>query len=174
VDQVRTTAALISPLASVELPSRPTVNHNVSVVSRGLVLGAVLSLLLIAASLLVGQLEQLRERRRVLAVLCAVGTARRVIALSVLWQSVLPMLLGLVPAVADGLALGAVPLHLVDLPTAFDRGAVGLMVGLGALSVLVVTLGSQPLLMRMMRPGGLRHERPGIPSWYEQAAEESA
>jgi len=158
VDQVRTTAALISPLASVALPSRPTVNHNFSVVSRGLVLGAVLSLLLIAASLLVGQLEQLREWRRVLAVLRAVGTARRVIALSVLWQSVLPMLLGLVPAVAGGLALGAVLLHLADLPTAFDWGAVGLMVGLGALSVLLVTLGSLPLLMRMMRPGGLRHE----------------
>ena len=159
VDQVRTAAALISPLAAVSFPGQAEqVNHNFSIVSRGLAIGAAITLLLIAASLLVGMLEQLRERRRVLAVLHAFGTAPRVIALSVLWQSLLPMALGLLLAVSGGLALGGVLLHLAALPVSFDWGGVGLMAGLGALSVLLVTVLSLPLLLRMMRPGALRHE----------------
>jgi len=145
-------------MATVIVPGQVTVDHNFSVVSRALVIGAALTLLLIAASLLVGLLEQLRERRRALAVLHAFGTARRVVALSVLWQNVLPMALGLLLAVVGGLALGGVLLHLAQLPVAFDWGAIGLMTGLGALSVLVVTALSLPPLMRLMRPGGLRYE----------------
>jgi hypothetical protein len=158
LDQVRTTAARISPMAAVTVPGDPTVDHNFSLVSRALLIGAGLTLLLIAASLLVGLLEQLRERRKVLAVLHAVGAARRLVALSVLWQSVLPVALGLALAVVGGLALGGVLLHLAQLPLAFDWGAIGLMTGLGALSVLLVTALSLPPLLRMMRPVGLRHE----------------
>ena len=158
LDQLRTAAARISPMAQVTVPGDAPVDHNFSVVSRALVIGAMLTLALIAASLLVGLLEQLRERRRVLAVLHAFGAARRVLALSVLWQGVLPMAVGLVPAVLGGLALGGVLLHLAQLPVAFDWGPIGLMAALGALSVLVVTALSLPPLVRLMRPGGLRHE----------------
>ena len=158
LDQLRTAAALISPMAAVIVPGQMAVDHNFSVVSRALVIGAALTLLLIAASLLVGLLEQLRERRRALAVLHAFGTARRVVALSVLWQNVLPMALGLLLAVVGGLALGGGLLHLAQLPVAFDWGSIGLMSGLGALAVLVVTALSLPPLVRLMRPGGLRYE----------------
>ncbi len=68
------------------------------------------------------------------------------------------MALGLLLAVSGGLALGGVLLHLAALPVSFDWGGVGLMAGLGALSVLLVTVLSLPLLLRMMRPGALRHE----------------
>ncbi|WP_225447851.1 FtsX-like permease family protein [Streptacidiphilus sp. P02-A3a] len=159
LDQLRTDAALVSPLAVVSFPGQEQqVNHNFSIVSRALAIGAAVTLLLIAASLLVGMLEQLRERRRVLAVLYAFGAARRVLALSVLWQSLLPMALGLLLAVSGGLALGGVLLHLAALPVSFDWGGVGLMAGLGALSVLLVTALSLPPLLRLMRPGALRHE----------------
>lgn len=159
LDQVRTAAALVSPLAVVSFPGQDQQpNHNFSIVSRALAIGAAITLLLVAASLLVGMLEQLRERRRVLAVLYAFGTARRVIALSVLWQSLLPMALGLLLAVSGGLALGGVLLHLAALPVSFDWGGVGLMAGLGALSALLVTGLSLPPLLRLMRPGALRHE----------------
>ena len=158
LDRLRTSAALISPMAVLTVPGNLPVDHNFSIVSRALAIGAAVTLLLIAASLLVGQLEQLRERRRVLAVLHVFGTARRVVALSVLWQSVLPMALGLLLAVAGGLTLGGVLLHLASLPVSVDWDAVGLMAGLGALSAVLVSVLSLPSLLRMMRPDGLRHE----------------
>ena len=158
VEQLRTTVALMSPMASVFLPDQTTPDRNFSVVSRALVIGAAVTLLLIAASLLVGLLEQLREHRRVLAVLHAVGTGRPTVALSVLWQSAVPMVLGLLLAVGGGLLLGGALLDLAGLPLSFDWGAVGLLAGLGTLAVLLVTVLGLPLVLRMMRPGGLHFE----------------
>ncbi|MBC3841913.1 ABC transporter permease [Streptacidiphilus sp. 4-A2] len=157
-DQVRTAAALLSPTATVTFADQQAVDHNFSIVSRGLAFGVALTLLLVAASLLVGLLEQLRERRRILAVLYAFGTPRSVVALSVLWQSLLPMALGLLLATAGGLALGAVLLQVSQLPMAFDWGAVALLAASGGLSALLVAGLSLPPLLRMMRPGELRHE----------------
>ena len=157
-DQLRTTVALIEPSASPVFPMDPTADHNFSVVTRGLVVGAMVTLLLIGLSLLVGQLEQLQERRRVLAVLSAFGTRRRTLALSVLWQTALPVVLGLLLASVGGLALGAVLLHLAQLPQAFAWGTVLVTVGTGAVAVLLVTLLSLPVLLRTTRPAGLRFE----------------
>ena len=47
-------------------------------------------------------LEQLRERRRLLAVLVAFGTRRSTMSWSVLWQTAVPVLLGLVLAFVGG------------------------------------------------------------------------
>ncbi|WP_042440226.1 FtsX-like permease family protein [Streptacidiphilus albus] len=157
-DQLRTTVALTEPSASPDFPADPTTNHNFSVVTRGLVIGAMVTLLLIGLSLLVGQLEQLQERRRVLAVLSAFGTRRSTLALSVLWQTALPVVLGLLLASAGGLALGAVLLHLAQLPQAFAWGTVLATAGMGAVAVLLVTALSLPALLRITRPSGLRFE----------------
>jgi hypothetical protein len=157
-DQLRTTAAVISPMSTVSLPGTSDANHNFTSVTHALIAGAAITLLLVAASLLVGQLEQLRDRKRSLAVLFAVGARRRTLALSVLWQSAVPVVLGLLLAVGGGLALGGVLLHLAELPVGYDWSGVAAMVGLGGAAVLLVTLLSLPVLVRIMRPAGLRHE----------------
>ncbi|MFD5181477.1 FtsX-like permease family protein [Streptomyces sp. NPDC058372] len=56
---------------------------------------------------LVSMIEQLRERRRVLAALAAFGTRRRTPAWSVLWRTAIPVTLGIALAVGGGLGLGA-------------------------------------------------------------------
>ncbi|MDI5943398.1 ABC transporter permease, partial [Micromonospora sp. DH15] len=127
-------------------------------VKRGLVVGVAVTLLLLGASMLVGVLEQLRERRRLLAMLAAVGTPRRTLGLSVLWQAGVPVLVGLGLAVAFGLGLGAVLLRMVGAPVSVSWPVVGLGVALGGGVVLLVTGASLPALWRLTRPAGLRTE----------------
>ena len=128
-------------------------------VTRGLLVGSAAVMLLIGASLFVSQLEQLRERRKLLAALVAFGTRRRTLGLSVLWQTTVPIALGIALATTTGLGLGAVLLRMVDRPIRFEWTAVAGMAGTGAAVVLLVTALSLPPLWRMMRPEGLRLRR---------------
>lgn len=115
-------------------------------------------LVLIGASLLVGALEQLRERRRVLAVLVAFGARRATVGLSVFWQAAVPVVLGLAVSVVVGAALGALLLSVAEEPVILDWGTIAGMAGAGGAVVLLVTLLSMPALWRLMRPDGLRTE----------------
>lgn len=156
-EYVRNTAARLDPgmrLATLNSVER---DRQYASVQTGLQLGATATLLLIAASMLVSQLEQLRERKRLLSVLVAFGTRRTTLGWSVLWQTAIPVVIGLAVAVAGGLALGATLCWMVGkevtgwwlfLP----------LTGAGAALILLVTLLSLPALWRMMRPGGLRSE----------------
>ncbi|MEE4543528.1 ABC transporter permease [Streptomyces sp. V4-01] len=125
---------------------------------RALVAGAALTMSLIGASLLVTMLEQLRDRRKLLAVLVAFGTRRSALAWSVLWQTAIPVLLGLVLACAGGIGLGAALLAMVGSAFHVDWGAMATMSAVGGAVVFAVTLLSLPPLWRMMRPDGLRTE----------------
>lgn len=116
-----------------------------------------MTLLLIAAAMLVSQLEQLRERKRLLSVLVAFGTRRSTLAWSVLWQTAVPVLIGLLVAVAGGLGLGAALIAMLDKKVT-DWWLFLPMTGAGAALILLVTLVSLPPLWRMMRPDGLRTE----------------
>jgi hypothetical protein len=127
-------------------------------IRTGLFVGAACVLALIGASLLVSQLEQLRERRKLLSALIAFGTRRRTLTLSVLWQTAIPIGLGLALATAVGLALGAVLLKMTDKPVGVDWASVLSMTGIGAAVTLLVTVLSLPPLLRLMRPDGLRTE----------------
>jgi ABC-type antimicrobial peptide transport system permease subunit len=129
-----------------------------SELSRGLVAGAALVLALIAASLLVMTLEQLRERRKLLAVLVAFGTRRSVLAWSVLWQSAILVTLGLAVACAGGFGLGAALLRMTGQSARPDWSALLTVIGIGGAVVPAVTLLSLPALWRFMRPDGLRAE----------------
>ncbi|MFI7013039.1 ABC transporter permease [Streptomyces sp. NPDC050164] len=146
------------------LPTDPTTwvsskrTETYDSIRTGLFVGAACVLALIGASLLVSQLEQLRERRRLLSSLIAFGTRRRTLTLSVLWQTAIPIGLGLVVATAVGLTLGAVLLKMTDQPLGVDWESVLSMTGIGAGVVLVVTLLSLPPLLKLMRPDGLRTE----------------
>ncbi|WP_369167331.1 ABC transporter permease [Streptomyces sp. R28] len=123
-----------------------------------LLVGAAGVLALIGASLLVAQLEQLRERRKLLSSLIAVGTRRRTLCLSVLWQTAIPIGLGLALATALGMTLGTALLKMTDKPVSVDWASVLSMTGTATAVVLLVTVLSLPALLRLMRPDGLRTE----------------
>ncbi|WP_030580071.1 FtsX-like permease family protein [Streptomyces anulatus] len=156
-EYVRNTAARIDPgMRFVTLDSVERDRQYASI-QTGLRVGATAVLLLIAASMLVSQLEQLRERRRLLSVLVAFGTRRSTLSWSVLWQTAVPVVLGLAVAVAGGLGLGATLTWLIGKQVA-DWWLFWPMAGVGGALIVLVTLLSLPPLWRMMRPDGLRTE----------------
>ncbi|HEY4018144.1 MAG TPA: FtsX-like permease family protein, partial [Pseudonocardiaceae bacterium] len=69
--------------------------------------GSLFTLLLAGVSMLVLALEQVRERRRPLAVLAAAGVPRSVLARSLLWQTAVPVVLAVVVAICGGIGLSA-------------------------------------------------------------------
>jgi len=156
-EYVRNTAARIDPGMRLVTLTSVARDRQYASVQTGLQVGATLTLLLIAASMLVSQLEQIRERKRLLSVLVAFGTRRATLAWSVLWQTALPVVIGLAVAVAGGLSLGAALCWMVDKEVA-DWLVFLPLAGAGGALILLVTLLSLPPLWRMMRPDGLRSE----------------
>ncbi|MFG1671534.1 ABC transporter permease [Streptomyces sp. Y7] len=154
----RNAAARIDPLTDVNALAASRQTEEFRAIRNGLFVGATCVLVLIGASLLVSQLEQLRERKKLLSSLVAFGTRRRTLSLSVLWQTAIPIALGLLLASAVGLTLGAVLLKMVEAEVSVDWASLLSMTGIGAGVVLVVTLLSLPPLLRLMRPDGLRTE----------------
>ncbi|WP_432170207.1 ABC transporter permease [Streptomyces sp. 1222.5] len=157
-EYIRNVVARIDPLARANSWSATEEDVKYTSIRTGLFVGSAFVLALIGASLLVSQLEQLRERRKLLSALVAFGTRRRTLSLSVLWQTALPVGLGLVLATMVGVTLGSVLLRMTRTPVAMDWASVLTMTGVGAAVVGVVTLLSLPPLLRMMRPEGLRTE----------------
>ncbi|MET8075308.1 FtsX-like permease family protein [Streptomyces sp. NPDC005303] len=157
-EYVRNTAVRINPLEEPMTWVSVERNDRYESIRTGLFVGAACVLALIGASLLVSQLEQLRERRKLLSALVAFGTRRRTLSLSVLWQTAIPISLGLLLASVVGLTLGAVLLRMTGTAVRVDWPSVLSMTGVGAGVVLVVTLLSLPPLLRLMRPDGLRTE----------------
>jgi ABC-type antimicrobial peptide transport system permease subunit len=158
VEHIRNTAAAVSPLMIVNPLHTVAEDNQFAEVRRGLLIGVVAALVLIGASLLVGVLEQLREQRRTLAVLVAFGTRRSTLSWSVLWQTAVPVLLGLVLAGITGTGLGSALLAMTGAPVRFNWAGMAAMSGAAALVVLVVTAISLPVLWRLLRPEGLRTE----------------
>jgi ABC-type antimicrobial peptide transport system permease subunit len=157
-DRLRDRAAEIDPLADVRSLSVSSTDHTLASLRHAVAAGAVVVLLMIGASLLVAGGAQLRERRRVLAVLSAVGTPRSTMAWSILWQAAIPVVGGLALAVVLGAALGTVLVAIVHLGPSYDWGAIALMTAAGAAVIAAVTLLTLPMLWRMMRPEALRVE----------------
>ncbi|MGJ5753645.1 FtsX-like permease family protein [Streptomyces puniciscabiei] len=157
-EYVRNTAARIDPLADAMVWSSTEQSNKFTSIRTGTFVGAVCVLALIGMSLLVSQLEQLRERRKLLSSLVAFGTRRRTLSMSVLWQTAIPIALGLLLASAVGLTLGGVLLKMVGATVSVDWPGVLSMTAVGAAVVVAVTLLSLPPLVRLMRPEGLRTE----------------
>ncbi|MFE7534684.1 ABC transporter permease [Streptomyces rhizosphaericola] len=156
-EHVRNTAARIDPgMRFVTLDSVER-DRQYDSIQTGLKVGASVVLLLIAASMLVSQVEQLRERKRLLSVLVAFGTRRTTMGWSVLWQTAVPVFLGLVIAVAGGLGLGAMLAWMIAKSVS-DWWLFLPLTGVGAGLILLVTAASMPSLWRLMRPDGLRTE----------------
>ncbi|KOT91212.1 integral membrane protein [Streptomyces sp. NRRL F-5755] len=159
VEYVRNAAARFDPLLHVTAPGDGLRAPGVyDIVGSALQAGAVGVLCIIGAGLLITVLEQLRERRRLLSTLDAFGTPRRTLGRSVLWQTAVPVVLGLALAVGCGLGLGLLLLHLVSKPVLPDWPGIAALTGTAGAVILAVTALSLPLLWRLMRPDGLRTE----------------
>ncbi|MFF3602386.1 FtsX-like permease family protein [Streptomyces sp. NPDC002463] len=156
-DLVRNTADAIDPTAWVRTLKDTERDAAFSSVRTGILVGSTLTMLLVAASLLVATLEQLRDRKRLLSSLVAFGTRRSTLSWSVLWQTAVPILLGLALAVAGGLGLGVVLLKMGDQQVQDWWGFLP-VVGIGLGLIAAVTLLSMPVLWRLMRADGLRTE----------------
>lgn len=124
---------------------------------RVITAAATVIMLLIGASMIVSTIEQLRAEKRQLAVLAAFGTPRSALGASVLWQTAVPVVLGLALASGFGTLLGWVLLRVVREPVS-DWLAFLPMAGVGAGVIALVTLATLPVLWRMLRPEGLRTE----------------
>jgi hypothetical protein len=127
-------------------------------IRTGLLLGALVTLLLAGASLLVLALEQIAERRRAMAVLAASGVPRSMLARSVLWQNTVPMAVAVPVAVLSGAVLSRLLLHTVNRPPGVDWSAVVLLVSTSVVLVLLATVLTLPALRRAGRPTELRAE----------------
>lgn len=158
LEYVRNTAARLGVGVTAFSIHGTSENTNYAQLRRGLFAGATLTMALIGASLLVTMLEQLRDRKKLLAVLVAFGTRRSALAWSVLWQTAVPVVLGLVLACAGGIGLGAALLAMVGRSFQADWGGVFAMAAIGGAVVFGVTLLSLPPLWRLMRADGLRTE----------------
>ncbi|MFD7579166.1 ABC transporter permease [Kitasatospora sp. NPDC059817] len=157
-EQLATAVMAIDPQGFAGSPLDRAVDPTYLAVKRLLTAGSAVTLLLVALSLLVGQLERFREQRRILGVLNAVGTRRRILGLSVLWQTLVPMALGMPLATVGGLLMGAVLQYTAGLPFALDWGSMLAMSAIAAGAVLLTTALGLPQLLRLMRPGELRYE----------------
>lgn len=158
LDHMRTAAAQVDPAAYASPIEQERIASVLGGVRQSLLVGTVALLLLIGASMLVNVVEQLRERRQLLAVLVAFGTRRRTLGGSVLFQVAIPVLLGLTLAVVTGSGLALALQTAVDAPLTFDWVGVGVTSGAAALVVLLTTAAGLPLLWRLTRPGNLRSE----------------
>ncbi|MFI9030576.1 ABC transporter permease [Streptomyces sp. NPDC053560] len=158
VERIRTAAFRANPgmreMSAIDNPH----DRQYAGVRTAVYVGAVVVLLLIGAGLIVSTVEQLRERRRLLSVLDAYGTPRSTMGWSVLWQTAIPVVLGLGLAVTAGVGLGTVLLTTNKTGVQVDWPVVAGLAGSGAGLILLVTLLSLPPLWRMMRPDGLRTE----------------
>jgi hypothetical protein len=157
-DAVRNEAAALDPLLAVEPIERIATDAQFDMLRRAMFAGAAIVMALIGLSLLLTSLDQLRERRRLIAVLVAFGTRRTTLSWSLLWQSAVPVGLGLAVAVLTGIGLGAVLLRLVGTGFHVAWFDVLAMVAVGAAVVVLVTAASLPVLFRTSRPEGLRTE----------------
>ncbi|TXL84843.1 FtsX-like permease family protein [Streptomyces sp. IB2014 016-6] len=156
-EYVRTTAAHIDPTLRINALKDLERDKQYGSVQTGLLVGGTLTMMLIAASLLVSQIEQLRERKRMLSVLVAFGTRRRTLAWSVLWQTAVPVVLGTGLAIVGGLVLGDFMLGIIG-KSIDDWWVFVPYAAVGAAVIMLVTVASMPPLWRMMRPDGLRTE----------------
>ena len=158
IEHARTAVARVDPVVVVATVDGARESRGFTIVRRVLYAAATLVLALVGASLLVGLLEQLRDRRRLLAALVAVGARRSTLSWSVLIQTAIPVALGVALAIVAGVGLGAILLRIVSEPVRVDVGAIVVMAGAGVAVVMLVTTLTLPALWRLMRPEGLRTE----------------
>lgn len=127
-------------------------------VRRALYGGSLITLLLAGASLLVVALEQVRERRRPLAVMAASGVPRGTLARSLLWQNAVPLALSVVVSVGTGIGLGVLVMRVFNSEVAYDWAGIAVVTGVAVALMIAVTALTLPSLRRATGALGLRTE----------------
>jgi hypothetical protein len=158
IERLRNTMTRLAPAAPLQLFGDDQVAQQFLGAQQVAQACAVLLLLFIGASMLVNVVEQLRERRRLLAVLAAFGVQRRTLAASVLYQVAIPATIGLVMAVFTGSSLSATLLAAGNAPVDLDGTSITGIAAAAAAMVLAVTAASLPVLIRLTRAQHLRNE----------------
>lgn len=162
VDRLRAAAA-VQPLRATVIPLDVTPvpdddQYDFDNVRTGLLIGSLFTLSLAGISMLVLALEQVRERRRPLAMLSASGVRRTVLARSLLWQVALPVAVGVVAAIGTGVLLAALILRLSQTNLTLDWSTICTFSAVAAVLVLVVTAATLPALRGATRLSALRTE----------------
>ncbi|MBM7770532.1 ABC-type lipoprotein release transport system permease subunit [Actinokineospora baliensis] len=160
-DRLRDAIGLLSWQVSVSTSENRTYNSQQETfltIRRGLLIGAIFTLLLAGLSLLVLAVEHIRERKRPLAVLAAGGVPTAVLARSLLWQIAIPIAIGVVVAVSLGSLLAAQMMLVMHNPLFMDWAGVTTMAGAAAALVLIVSLLTLPFLRSATRLDSLRTE----------------
>jgi hypothetical protein len=158
IEHLRNTAVGLDLQAYLYSYTNSTVRDVLAGMRNALLVGSIALLFLIGASMIVNVAEQLRERRKVLAVLVAFGTRRRTLSGSVLYQVAIPVALGMTLAITVGTVLASILMVAVDAPLTVDWFGIGATSGIAALVVLGSTAAGLPALWRLTRPGNLRSE----------------
>lgn len=160
-DRVRNALAPLRWRVSVARVSRDLLSEDQAaflVVRNSLLGGSIFTLLLAGVCLLVVALEQMRERRRAIAALSATGVPTRTLAKSILIQTTIPVLAGVVVAAVAGIGLSALVFPLIDEPFTVDWLSVGFLSAAAALLVVGVTGLTLPSLRSASRLEALRSE----------------
>jgi hypothetical protein len=150
---LRTFVESVAPVVELDTEQKAFVN-----VRTGLLIGSLFTLALAGVSLLVLALEQVRERRRPLAMLSASGVPRAVLARSLLWQIAVPVGIGVVAATATGIALAALVLRITRTHVVLAWADVGVFAVAAVVLVLLVTASTLPALRSAMRLAAMRTE----------------
>lgn len=148
-------AALLSEESTVYL--NPEQRYYVAI-RTGLLIGSLFTLSLAGITMLVLALEQVRERRRPLAMLVAAGVPRSVLARSLLWQVALPVAISVVTAVATGILLAVLVLRLSATHVVLDWATIMTFSGVAVALVLLVTVATLPALRGATRLSAHRME----------------
>ncbi len=120
--------------------------------------GALFILLLAGVSLLVLAQEQVRERRRAIGALSASGVPVGVVMRSLVWQNGIPLLLGVVAAIATGIGIAGTASRLLSDSLVVDWAGVGVLAGSSIVVVLLVTASTLPSVRSAARAENLRTE----------------
>lgn len=162
IERVRNAVAahpLRVAVESVGLPVTLTQDQQTyAQIRTALLIGSLFTLTMAGVSLLVLALEQLRERRRPLAMLSAAGVPRAVLARSLLWQIAVPVGVGVLAAIGTGLLLAELVLYITGTRLTLDWADVGVFSGSAVVLVLVVVAATLPALRAATRLAALRTE----------------
>jgi ABC-type lipoprotein release transport system permease subunit len=139
-------------------PALTTAQQAFLTIRNALFAAALFTLFVACVSLLVLAVEHIRERRRPLAVLAASGVPTGVLGRSLLWQMVLPIVLGVVVALVTGLGLAAIVMDLTEEALILDWSGVALMCAGATVMTLLVSALTLPFLKRATRLNTIRTE----------------
>jgi hypothetical protein len=139
-----------------QLHARSEAESAVASMRRALATITLFLLMVCAATLLVGLVDWMMERRRALAVLSAVGVGASTLRRSIVTQVGLPLAMALVLGVAGGIAVSVLLYTATEIPVVIPFGNLATFAAATGVVVVAVTALSLPWAAVSRRPEYLR------------------